>query len=109
MEKKDSCTCEDGVNNWSHSNLSGALYNLIMVCQMIPSLKQQDLVEVIQNFTNSIFSDFVPTLMPLDDKAMFNYLQITHFNASMIHSSWENSLEKRFKVIVEGYLVLFLL
>ena len=129
MEKKDSNACENGANDWNHSNITDAITNLILVCQLIPSLSNKshstpqkclkalesfknlsilpDLVEVIQNFTFSILGDLVENKFLGDDPTTYQHLPITKFNASIILASWENSFEKRFKVIVEGYLVLF--
>ena len=138
VEQNESCTCVEDVNHWSNGNITDAIFNLIMVCKMIPSIKEHrslstlpkclqaiesyknlsilhDMMDLIQNFTNGILTDFLSTslqALPVKDPAPYKYHRITPIesilNETMVDGlSWDNSFARKFKIVIEGYCLLF--
>ena len=122
--------CNENMNHRQNPNTTDAIFNLIMVCQMIPSLKEHrslsslpkcldtieslkslsilhDLMERIQNVTYDIITEYLSSSLQDPSTCKYSKTTPTSSDESTIDTSWENTFANKFRVNVEGYCLLF--
>ena len=122
--------CNENTNHQQDANTTDAIFNLIMVCQLIPSMKEHrsltslhkcldtieslktlsvldELMKRIENITYDILTEYLSSSLQDPGVCKYSKTLSTRSDESTIDTSWENTFANKFRVNVEGYCLLF--